>query len=765
MRWPKKSGEICKYTGIEGLDNGSTRYLYETADEHIWILGGIGPIEFDGQLFNPYAAAQGLAAGLVQAVEDLSGNLWLGGATGLARLNRKGLTTYDAADGLRDSPITIISEGRDGKLTATSEGFFISQFDGLGFHTIRPQLPVNAVSSWTSNYAFLDSRNEWWFLTTEGLHRFAAAPNINALAQARPLAIYTTRDGLKSSLPFHIFEDSKGDLWISTIGDSEQAGLSRWNRVKDKFYTFSRAEEFPTGRAATAFAEDRGGNLWFGFYEGGLVRYRDGRFTEFTTQDGLPDGLITALHLDQSGRLWVASSLGGLSRIDDLAATRPSFVTHTIDSGLASNNIRSLTEDLFGNIYAGTARGIDRLSADGLHIKHYSVNDGLAGDFVYAGFRDRNGVLWFGTSGGLSRLVPHQDKQMSAPSVWLAGLRIAGESRSVPELGSKEISNLELTHAQNNLQIDFFAIDFKEGENLRYQYILEGADKDWGAPTVHRTVNYANLAPGAYRFLVRAVNEDGVSSVQPAMISFRVLPPVWQRWWFVALVFCAFGGLAYAVYRYRLAQLIKVERVRTRIATDLHDDIGASLSRMAILSEVVKAQRGVGGAQSDQMLTDIADSARGLVDSMGDIVWSIDPRRDNLRSLVQRLRQFASDVLEPGSIRWELNVPSDLERIEFSPDQRQHLYLIFKEGITNIARYAECSSAWMSLRVNDGKLIGEISDDGRGFDPQTIAQTDGQRGGNGLRNMQARATALGGRLEIESAPGQGTKLKLTAPIK
>jgi ligand-binding sensor domain-containing protein/two-component sensor histidine kinase len=762
IRLPEKSGEIFKYMAITGLDTSNPPYLYRTTDDHIWIAGGGGPIEFDGRTFRSYTAAQGLTGGLGQLVEDLSGNLWLGGPNGLARLNRQGLTTYDEADGLKSSAIEIINEGRDGTLYATSIGFLISQFDGHGFHTIRPRVLASARTSWSSNYVFLDSRNEWWFLTTEGLHHFAAQPNVNALARARPLSTYTSGAGLKSNVLFHIFEDSKSDLWISTTGNSQEFALSKWNRANEGFETFPGAEDFPAGRAVSSFAEDRFGNLWFGFYKGGLMRYRDGHFTEFTIKDGLPDGLITALHLDRSGRIWVASSLGGLSRIDDLAATPPGFVTYATDNGLASNNIRSLTEDLFGNIYAGSARGVDRLSPDGLRIKHYSVNDGLAADFVYAAFRDRNGVLWFGTSGGLSRLVPQLDKETLAPSVWLAGLRVAGESRPVPALGSKDISGLELTHRQNSLQIDFFAIDFKEGENLRYQYMME-SDKNWGPPSSQRTVNYANLAPGAYRFLVRAVNADGIVSAQPATISFRILPPIWQRWWFITLALGAFGGVIYAAYRYRLAQLLKVERVRTRIATDLHDDIGASLSRMALLSEVVKDRRG-SGEQSDRMLTDIAESARGLVDSMADIVWSIDPRRDNLRSLVLRLREFASDTFEPAGIRWELNAPADLERIGFSPGQRRHIYLIFKEAITNISRYAECGSAWLSLRVVDGQLVGEVSDDGCGFDPLS-ARPDGQRGGNGLRNMKSRAAELGGRLEIESTPGQGTTLKLIAPMK
>lgn len=758
--------------------------MYETGDEHIWIAGGIGPVEFDGRSFHTHTAAQGFTAGLGQLVEDSSGNLWLGGPKGLARLNRKGLTTYDDADGLKALPIDLVSEDRDGKLYTASKGFFISQFDGRAFHTIRPRLPANATSAWSSNYAFLDSRNEWWFLTTDGLHRFAALPNFNALAQTGPLATYTSRDGLKSNLLLHIFEDSKSDLWISTYGDSEQQyGLSRWNRATEKLHTFSEAEEFPARISPSSFLEDRGGNLWFGF-RGGLMCYRDGRFIEFTSKDGLPEGLITGLHLDQSGRIWVASALGGLGRSDDPTAAHASFVTYTIDNGLASNNVRCLTEDLYGNIYAGTARGVDRLSADGSHIKHYSVNDGLAGDFVYAGFRDRSGVLWFGTSGGLSRLVPQQDKQTSAPSVWLAGLRIAGESRALPELGGAQISDLELGPTQNNLQIDFFGVDFNPGEALRYQFMLEGADRDWSAPTQQRTVNYAKLAPGSYRYLVRAVNTDGVASPRPASVTFRVLSPIWWRWWFIfgSLVLIAAPIVLVLRYRYermkavleaqqtlrrsREERLIELERVRTRIATDLHDDIGSSLTQIAILSEVTRQHVNRGdNEKGSEPLARIIGVSNELVDTMSDIVWAINPKKDHLSDLLQRMRRFASDIFTARNIAFRFRAFECDHDPELGANVRREVFLIFKESVNNIVKHSACTRADIEFQIEAEWLMLKVADNGNGFDSTPGAETgapvsSSASGGNGLISMRRRAEEMGGHLEIDSRAGEGTTVTL-----
>jgi signal transduction histidine kinase len=336
--------------------------------------------------------------------------------------------------------------------------------------------------------------------------------------------------------------------------------------------------------------------------------------------------------------------------------------------------------------------------------------------------------------------------------------------RKLSELGNVAVENLALASDQRQIQIDFFALGFSTGETLRYQYRLDNTD--WSELSAQRTVNLS-LSPGSYRFLVRAVNAEGVTSQSPALVSFSIARPVWQRWWFLSLMALTMAGIVYATYRYRLAQLLKVERVRTRIATDLHDDIGASLSRMAILSEVVKQQTGGNGNQASALLTEIADSARGLVDSMGDIVWSIDPRRDDLQSVVRRIRQFASDVLEAKGIEWELRVPPEVESLKLDPEERQHLFLIFKEGINNVARHANgTKSVSLSINVAGRELTGEINDDGCGFTPKQPEEARSQgRGGNGLPNMRSRAEQLGGRLEIVSSAGAGTRLTLKVPVR
>ena len=761
----------------DGLPSRWITTLFESSDKKLWVGTNAGFSEMvaandaRGWQFKNYAMAEGLSDREVWALaEDRDGSLWLGMLNGGAqRLARNGFITYGKADGLGNDSISAIFENRAGELcvmTTSGRERRLNHLDGRRFIARQPGLPAQAQPfdwGWGWNQIVLqDHGGDWWLATGQGLYRYAKTNGVEQLASARPKAIYTAREGLGGNNAFRLFEDSHGDIWVSLFDTST---LTRWERATGTFHRFSVADGIPQA-AATAFCEDVAGDLWIGFYGGGLARYRDGRFTLFTETDGLPAGMIRSLHLDQRRRLWVGSGGGGLVRLDDPTADHPRMVSYTMGEGLSSNDVWCITEDRWGHMYAGTGRGLDCLDPQSGHVIHYTEADGLARGRVEVAFYDRRGVLWFGTSHGLSRLLAELDRPLAPPPVVISGLRIAGVARRVSELGEMNLSGFTLEPGQNDVQIDFVGLGFGPGRGLRYQYKLEGADADWGALTDQRTVNYANLAPGTYRFVVQAMSADGMISAAPAAVAFTILRPVWQRWWFLLIAAMASGLMIYAAHRRRLARLIEMERVRTRIATDLHDDIGSSLSRRAILSEVVRRQFGGAAQEAVPMLTEMAESSRGLLDSMSDIVWSIDPRRDHLSDLARRIRQFASDVFEARQIAWDLQIPQEFDRVRLNAAQRRQVFLIFKEAVNNIARHAGCSAARLNVRIAHHQLIAEIHDNGCGFDLSAMelsADAD-SNGGHGLESMQRRAAQIGGRLDIHSAPGNGTALKLTIPL-
>ena len=243
----------------------------------------------------------------------------------------------------------------------------------------------------------------------------------------------------------------------------------------------------------------------------------------------------------------------------------------------------------------------------------------------------------------------------------------------------------KLDPSRNQLQVTFVGFNDEPAESLVYRYILEGTDKAWHDTREH-TVNYAALEPGGYRFLVKALNSEDKAGGAPAEIDFEVLPPFWRRWWFETLALAGLAFLVWAAHRYRVAQAVHLERVRTRIATDLHDDIGASLSQIAILSEVLIQRCGHDQGLSGP-LAGMARSARELLASMSDIVWAINPRHDHLRDLQQRMRRFARDFFAARNIEFVFRAPAADQDSSWAPDMRREIFLVFKEAVNNIARH------------------------------------------------------------------------------
>jgi signal transduction histidine kinase len=455
----------------------------------------------------------------------------------------------------------------------------------------------------------------------------------------------------------------------------------------------------------------------------------------------------------------MASFRSGLIRIDDPTAERPRFVTYTTADGLSSNEIAAVCEDRWGRIYVGTGRGIDRLDLQTGRVKHYTTADGFPLGLMQGALRDHTGALWFSFQAGIARLVPESEPPPVLPPVLITGLRIAGQPHEVSALGETEIASLELGSDNNQLQIDFVALGFSPGEGLRYQYQLVDASEEWSELSDQRTVNFAHLAPGRYRFLVRAVNADGVMSQSPAGFSFRVLPPLWQRWWFMAIATALVGLVVYALYRYRVRRLIEIERVRTRIATDLHDDIGSSLSQIAIMSEVARQQVDGENQRVSHPLSVIAGTSRELVDSMADIVWAINPQRDHLIDLTQRMRQFAADLLTARNIEFRFAAPGPEHDVPLETDIRREVFLIFKEAVNNAVRHSNCSFIEIGFSVNDKALMLKVTDNGSGFDPLLAGS------GHGLTSMKRRAKSIGGTLETVPEAGRGTTVTLQAPLR
>ncbi len=761
---PEKDRKIVEraFTVKDGLPADWIQALYQTREGQLWVgtirglcrwQGGYGD-SGEKSVCKTYTAKNDICDTNVWSLtEDKDGNLWTGTRCGAKKLARYGFTTYTDADGVDSAFVNSIFENTEGELFASfdqGDNRTVSRFSGESFEHVKPNFPASVgYFGWgTRQTVWQDRSGDWWFPTAEGLYKFPRPAQFKDLENITP-----ERAGPITDQIFRLYEDSRGDFWIATTGESGN-GLWQWERTKEIWVDHSRELDFTKDRLAWAFVEDKAGNIWISTSgnetETTLIRYRDGQFTIFGKSDGVPGGLIPDIFVDSKGHLWFASGSAGLLRLDDVEAKQLNFVRYTTTEGLSTPGATCVTEDEFARIYVCTGRGLDRLNTETGQIENFTTADGLPNSFPQYSFRDRNKVLWFGTTDGVARFTPEPARQRKPPNVLITGLRVGGEPQPISILGESVVPSLALTSDQRQVTVDFVGLGASLGEKLRYEYRF--GESDW-IPTAERTVNFANLDSGDYQFEVRAQTGDRLYS-QGATLAFRIASPVWQRWWFIAGLFALTGFLIYVFYRYRLTRLLEMERIRTRIATDLHDDIGANLTRIALLSEVAnqQTQAGVGNGQRN-LLPSIADIARESVASMNDIVWAISPDHDSLLDLTRRMRQHAEEVFSYRDIELDFHAPSPDNELKLSVGVRRDLLLIFKEAANNAVKHSACTKVEIDFSCKNSMLSLRIKDNGAGFDGKP--ESDGQ----GLRSMTRRANALGGKLRIDSRKGGGTDIE------
>jgi len=746
-------------TERNGLPDPDIRAIHFTRGGRAWAGTMNGLAEWDsesGRVARSYRREDGLADETVYSIaEDPAGNLWFGTRRGgLLQLPQSDIRTYGAASGLALSGDDILLETLASEICTAAIGDSRRPLECLEsgrFVRVVPKLPPSVVADLpsSSQSALQDRTGAWWISTPRGLLRFPTAPAARLLAN-RKFDLWLM-PGLQCR---RLLEDRAGNVWVETRHGSRN-GLAKWAAVERRVIDLSaRLPERARTDSISALADD-GRDIWLGLGRpGGLFRLRDETVEEIP---GIPPGTVNALYHDRRGHIWVATSDAGLAEVD-MSGARPVVRLYDARNRLSSNEVWSITEDRLGRVYAGTARGVDRIEPATGAVLHYSVEDGLAEGDIRSALCDRNGDLWFLSNQGLSRLRSDVEQPASPPIPRISEFRAGGKLELLSEFGETQAGPVRLEPDQSSVEIDFLTVSHRAPWRLHYQYRLGGAKgATWSEPAAAHSVRFPNLAPAAYRFEVRSIGETGQLS-PPAFLEFRLLPPIWRRGWFLSalLMLTAAGG--YALHRYRLNQLLAVERVRTRLATDLHDDLGAGLAEIAILSEVARRKPANGAAEA---LEYTAARARGLRAALGDIVWTVDPTRDHLADLIRRMRETALTMLEAENRSVEFAAPSEteMEDLELPPDLRRHLFLFFRESVTNIARHSGATNVHLELSIDAGHLRILIRDNGRGFDPHAPAT------GRGLASLRYRASEMRGELRLESTPGQGSGIELHVPLK
>ena len=448
---------VC-YTTKDGLGHNFIDSLYQSSDGRLWVgtRGGLNVLvddaNRDGAAFRSFTETNGGIPNIrVQCLlEDRDNNIWIGAEnSGVRKIPLSGFASYFVSDGLgheRVNQIFADLSGNDYVMSSDPGTFFptVTRFDGKRMIKQRLDLPRETQLSWGWNQQLAqDPDGDLWVGTQSGVFQFGghASRTLDNLPLKRR---YGVEDGIDDAEIFRLFVDASGDILFSSIGPNSHSCFHRLDKRTGGIRYFTPEEIGRPPSAATAFANDpRDGSLWMGFYTGGIARYSEGKFTNYTERDGVPAGFIRDLFFDHENRLWVATALGGVARVNDPSVEKLEFITYTPANGLSSNQVTTVKEDRWGHIYLGTGRGIDRLDLDGdliRKIKHYTIADGLSDNFVSTSFCDSDGALWFGTLRGVSRFMPQPDPPHPPPPILISGVNAAGDRQPVSELGSDGLS-------------------------------------------------------------------------------------------------------------------------------------------------------------------------------------------------------------------------------------------------------------------------------------------------------------------------------------
>jgi len=712
----------------------------------IWLGTTSGLVCHRQGLTVTYTTAEGLSHNDISALLlDREGNLWIGTyGGGVSEMSREQVLAFAPVTGVPDQSFHQVLEGQGGRIFATSSRTGLIEV--VGGRAVAVPGFSGSRFKWSPYRLAQDASGRWWVGTERGL--FTAPPG------PRPDAARLERvAGVPPVSVAAIHEGPKGRLWVSLFdGHLFAADLSG---TDGSFSEVDRGASWPLDKVATRLLTDRSGTLWLAGQDL-LGRAVGGRLEAVPPGEGLPEANARALFEDSRGWLWVGLRFRGASLTKRPGEADLRFVNYSSDSGLSGNAVWCVTEDEAGRVYLGTSNGLDWIDPASGRTRHFSVSGGRVSDCT----RARDGGIWVATTAGLVRFDPRPViASRRPPPVYLTGVRSGAD---VVGTGSErnEAGNPDIPLAGDSLIFEFVGLSFGGGSALRYRYRLEGADADWSAPTEQRQVHYAHLAPGSYRFVVKAVDPDeGIESLAPATFAFRVPAPWWRRWWFVGAVALAGAAGVNAAYRARASKLVALERVRTRVASDLHDDIGSDLSMIAVVSDMARGRLHDGQPQVAEWLSLIGRTSHALVDSMSDIVWAIDPQRDRLTDLVNRMRRFAEDAVSAGAVLLDFPPPAGDQSASLDPDVRREVYLWFKEAINNAVRHSGCRRVAVAVASDRRTFTLSVSDDGAGFDAGAA------REGNGLPSMRRRSDRLGASFALQTEPAAGTVVQITLPIR
>jgi signal transduction histidine kinase/ligand-binding sensor domain-containing protein len=731
---------------------GTPSAVFEDSTGTLWIgTKGLGFYRFARGVFEKMPSSH---PWITDIDEDHEGNIWVttrGG--GLDRLRAKRFLLFDAKVGLPESVSTSLCEDGSGNLWFA--------YDGNALVKLQ-QGDLDQKQAWQSNIwkssllVCRDHDNGLWVATRTSLWRWPAS--------GEPLNVDI---GPQTNISIHcLFNPRGGGVWAG----GERGFLGRWR--EGAWTLFDTSPYVSTNAMVRCLQEDSNGAMWIAFNSGDMLKFENDRFTHFDQKNGLGGSMVRSMFLDSANHLWLATTRDGL-----LLRDGETFRHISTKEGLPDELVDQILEDDSHRVWFGTQIGLYYLGRDELYqcalgkIPRvnpviYGRDAGLMGDSAITSYqptacKSHDGHLWFATYKGVISVDPASVKlETNPPPVVVDAVLL--DDQPAP------IRNAVVIPAKTRkLEVRLSVIHFSAPSQVKIRHWLENFDSTWVDAGNQRSITYPKLPPGNYTLRFEACSPDGIWNEQTAPLQLAVTPAWWQiRWLQIVSAGTLIILLVLAVRTWSLRRLqLKLERLeqkqamekeRARIAKNLHDDLGASLTELGLLADLARSN----GATMEKLkdLTGFfSDRARGLARALDAIVWTVNPTNDSLHELSAYISEFSQELFAKTSVSFRLDVDENIPQRTLSPEERSNLFLTAKEAINNVIKHSGATEAWLTIKTEGDNFHITIRDNGRGFNP-TAAENVKR---NGLANMHSRIQELNGSFSIDSTPGQGTTISIS----
>jgi ligand-binding sensor domain-containing protein/signal transduction histidine kinase len=752
---------------------------------------------------------------------DDAGRVWVGTyGNGLFVINTKDATIQHYLANKKDpfslsyNDVLCIKQDKQGGIWIGTDGGGVNHYDKrlnnfvlLWKNNVPEHISIEQVRSITT-----DSSGGIWIGTSSSGLTFADIRNKRFESYHFPPApkAVGNHDRVVS-----LFTDRQGDIWVGTQGNGLLILDAKTKRIKKRFYPNATGKNNIPDHTIWCMLPGENNQVWVGTRNAGLclLDKQKGLIKTYNTTGeagnstlennvrslAIIDDTTLCIGFEKKGIQFLNKRTGKLAvlpneTLQKLIAAETIFkcmwyheavlwigtlgkgliainlatgktVTITDEQGLPNNTVYGILSGDNHNLWLSTNKGICRFIppanftlTNRSHFTVFLVEDGLQSNEFNTGayHRTANGLLLFGGINGLTMFHPRQIELVHQPARVVITQAMVNNQPVKSDTGITYKKIIRLPYKQNSLSFSFAALDFVSPRRLIYFYQLTGYDKDWIDAGNRNYVAYTNLPPGSYVFKVKAARQLHQNDAETTL-AIIINPPFWRTAWFIALCVLMLAGLLYAVYRYRINQLIHLQKVRNRIASDLHDDIGTTLTNISILSELSKKnllQKEQAGTFLDRIAEEVSNSSQAL----DDIVWSINTKNDTLEQTVARMRRYAAEIFDAANITYALQLDEQFEHYKLNMEQRRDCFLIFKESVNNIYKHALARNVHIKIWIQKGQLHMMIKDDGKGFDITTLTHR------NGIKNIRNRIQKWHGTVTMTSVEGEGTVTQVQMPV-